>query len=882
MVGDSVTMATGKAFGDTVDLADGVWNDKNGDIHSGTYTVLGADYLMKKNGDVVNNDQNKTPVSGTLYYDLGCSKVYTGDYSMIRTDSKYSTDNEVRIDGVTYHKDGYGNLYYDWLGTPTELPNNRGYSWTFLLKDNLDLVIYTKEIAYSINFVVNGKLVKASDLNAVSTVAPMNSGLDAARDLAQDDTVDLDSNTWYSGKTGTAVTKVNNQYVLSAENIEAHADDKGFITLYKTANAMGTYTVVKVDSKSESMYRCLYQGDSVDLDSNTWYSGKTGTAVTTVENQYVLSAENIEAHADDKGFIVLYRVAPSSYTVLKVDDAKDYRGTDITQYTTVAFDGPVSNRGITWYTDPDYNNEYSVHNANNLLSPERYVVDIILPTDPSVNDNTFNGWKLFGSGSYAEAQSVALTGGSKHLEAGTQQDPVRNYFYIFDANWQTPGSNNYDYKIVYASQYTYKFSDGSISNVDYYKTGDYTLKNITETGFNGWKVWNTGKAITGGTPYTPKNADAVTVNGIKYILMVADWGDDLTYANNVVYASEYGFVPHMDSVRKYQCNVTRNITLYGHTGTYILYLHDFNDEYDPLKYELIADEFNQISIPNEYHQYSNYLFVGWSAYSTDGKREYTYAPEESIYVDNLKERIDMYPYFLSDSSGVKYYDGQQVTVELTLDDVLAKKQALTKGDAQATDIKVRYSHTEIDDVDDSKQEDSDVYAKHVGVYTIYYAAEMKTPKGKTGSNTYGNTVLKYPFHGVATLKVLQVDAFVIAPSASLKEGDGSIIAVSDPSQITMADTSGGNIALTSEDVVLIGLAMSDVKGTKLYTGQSDKTEGMTKTTYNVPGQWIVKGDIVFTDEEQSYYATDYNLKFIDGSLVIYPRDSSKYEGDENV
>ena len=59
---------------------------------------------------------------------------------------------------------------------------------------------------------------------------------------------------------------------------------------------------------------------------------------------------------------------------------------------------------------------------------------------------------------------------------------------------------------------------------------------IEDQEFKGWKVWNTGSVLadenetTDGIQYTVKSSDAKD----GYILLVADWGEDMTYANNVI------------------------------------------------------------------------------------------------------------------------------------------------------------------------------------------------------------------------------------------------------------------------------------------------------------------------------------------------------------
>ena len=819
-------------------------------------------FLIKRNGDLVNYG-DKSAASGILYYH-GTKVAYNGDYSIVSTVSKYSTDTEVRINDIVYHKDSFGNLYYDWLGSPTELPGNRGYSWTFLLKDDLDMTIYMKEVSYNINFVINGKKVNATDLYAISTVNTMNSGISDARNKSVDDKVDLDSGNWYKYVSGviSPVTKdPENRYTVASEDALQR-----FILLYKTANTPGTYTVIKVDANATTMYRGMTAGEKIQLDDKDWYSYKDGEKVDKDEEtkKYTISGDDVV-----NGFIVLYRAVPTGYTVLKVDDAKDYKGDSIKQYTVVAFDGPQSNRGITWYTDPDYKNEYTGFGDEHVISPDMFEVDLMTPVAMTASTHTFGKWSLFGSNTilYNPVQSVVLTGGSQHLGNDT-----KNFFYIIEATWETHGTGTY--KIVYASQYK-GIPDSNLE----YKSNAFTLKSITGDGFKGWKVWNQGDLLTGGTSYTPSDSDAVVINGSKYILLVADWGEDLTYANNIVYASEYGEAPKMESIRKYQFNATRNITLYAHTGTYVVYLHSFDDEREPMKFELVADENYRITIPNDHYGYNDYVFVGWSAFTEGGKRVYTYAPEESINISALEERIDLYPFYVSDGTDVKYYDGQTSTLKVGMDDVLRSKQK----EPDTSILRVSYSDTPVTEYDPSSPT-SPLDGTHAGDYYIYYAAEIKTPLGwSTPESKYGNTEEAYSFYGKSTLKIMKIDAYVVAPSVYVREGDGKIIAASSPGSIYPSDMTGTNVVITSEDVTLIGLVIFDVDSMKLYTSDSDKSTGMPRTELDDPSDTIVIRPLVaFTTEEAPYATTDYNLKYIDGELTIYPEDASKYEAEGHI
>ena len=51
------------------------------------------------------------------------------------------------------------------------------------------------------------------------------------------------------------------------------------------------------------------------------------------------------------------------------------------------------------------------------------------------------------------------------------------------------------------------------------------------------------------------------------------------------------------------------------------------------------------------------------------------------------------------------------------------------------------------------------------------------------------------------------------------------------------------------------------------------------TVLSDPGSINTYAWVEFSDREKEYASIDYNLRYIDGTIVIYPFDSSK---DENV
>lgn len=671
------------------------------------YDGLTLKYYMKKNGALVNNDANKTPATGTLYHDSGCTKLYKGDYTITMVSTKYNALKEMRENGSTYYVDAFGNKYEDWLGTPTKLPGTRGYSWTYILKDDLDLTVYTKKVSYTINFIINGVKVSTTDVNnRVSTVPSLEYDQTGKTEywgqdipeytiVAFDGPAGINNITWYTDpsykeeyemhnsavqlepdKFPVGVTlpdapavqgKTFNKWVLwggsSGYTVKKFDAFNGFIVLVNGGNTgLRNYTVITVDSTGTSATVADNYSEGASAPSGTWKVWGKGDA----RNDYKISSEDAY-----NGFIVLV----------------DSSNTTLTATTVISIDASA---------------EHATIQSGSTIA---------------------GSWKVWGMRDYNEGADVERLYGPK--------SSGENYYYVFVADWQGVAHNEETYKVVFATSYGSVRINGDEKNLLYMdddgriNLNNVTISDVTGLDFKGWKLWNTVKK-TG--EYTIDSGDAKD----RYILFVADWGEDISKANNVVYASEYGEVKNMESIRKYQFLSDQNISLYAHAGTYILYIHDFYGVGEKtVKYELSPNESDCIVIPDSDTKFGNYVFVGWSAFEdSKGKRIYSYAPGEGIRASAMKDQTDLYPYYLSNGTATKLYDGKDITLELTLDDVLSEYQhKITR-----QNIQIRYADTEISSLTGGR-EHSGISGTHVGDYTVYYYAEIKTPKGE-GSISY--------------------------------------------------------------------------------------------------------------------------------------------------
>ncbi len=707
-------------------------------------------YYMKKNGTLMDSLGNEM-ADAKLYLDQGGTQPYQSDYSIYMVTHKYNTLASFKENGVTYYKDTYGNTYEDWLGTPTSALGGAGYIWTFFLKDDLDITIYTKEVSYSINFIINGKKVTPNDINKVSTI---------------------------------------------------------------TSTSIGS---------------------------------------------------------------------------------KEYWGTDIPQYTIVAFDGPDRERDIVWYTDPGYTTEYNERTM--IIDPANFDVVVELPGKPygsAVSDKNFSDyWYVWGGGTFEPETEQNITSGWY-----VPDSTAKTRYIVLEAKWAENTWTSGDYKVVFATKYgdvpnmivVTPDSDGSIT---------FTLpEDLTYGGkeFRGWKLWNSGEAQKSSGSATMTITDVASKAHNGYVVLVADWtqnlsenrqSEDLTYTNIVIYTSEFGTVENMELVRKYQFYATQNISLYGHTGTYVVNLYDYSGEKAIIK-TLQSDDNGQVTIPTEHFEYKDYLFVGWALLDSEGKRVYTYVPGETINTTKfVKGHLNLYPYYLSDGTMVKYYDGQTQKLELGLNDDLSKQANPMVGDASILNVKYSSEPLSEDDWNNpSLPSTSDIDTSAVGSYKIYYSAKLLTPKGsgttEAERTACGNTSDGYVFTGKATLDILKIDAYLIAPSVYVKEGQGKIVIVSNPSDASVESTEPAYIIIDREDITVLGLLVDDIvkdgdvpRLDLTYDG-STVIDGSTKRILENAGQPV---QVKVKVELRSGTEGNYNLHIIDGSAVVYSNKASEHENE---
>jgi len=155
--------------------------------------------------------------------------------------------------------------------------------------------------------------------------------------------------------------------------------------------------------------------------------------------------------------------------------------------------------------------------------------------------------------------------------------------------------------------------------------------------------------------------------------------------------------------------------------------------------------------------------------------------------------------------------------------------------------------------------------KHVTNKTVYYCIEIKTRYNEL-DNKYGNTMPSYTISGGSLVAIKRVDAYAIAPTVHLTDDKDSTT----------------EISVSIDDIHTVNLAEGDYTiywATMDGDGNRAKSSSTGLIELSDPGSINTYAWVEFSDEEKAYASIDYNLMYIDGTILIYPYDSSK---DENV
>ncbi len=365
----------------------------------------------------------------------------------------------------------------------------------------------------------------------------------------------------------------------------------------------------------------------------------------------------------------------------------------------------------------------------------------------------------------------------------------------------------------------------------------------------------------------------------KYKIVAFDGylGQDIKWYTDANYTNEYtikgdsryikSYAPENFLGRIYQFYAVDNISLYAHLGNYVVNTHSYDDTQEVVQYSLTADNNDNIVLPTNHYEKEGYVFVGWALEDHHGMRFYTYAPGETVNATRFGTSasdpetgvVDLYPFYLSNGATTKYYDGKEYFMKIEND---LNNQHDPFGDIDA--IAVRYSDQPIESISQSDNAEG-VSFKHVTDKTVYYCIEIKTRYNES-DNRYGNTVPSHTVTGDSQVEIKRVDAYAIAPTVHLTDNKEGTTEIS----VDITDIRTLNLA---EGDYTIHWATMDGDGNRAMSSSTDTIE------LSDPGSINTYAWVEFSEKERAYASIDYNLLYIDGTILIYPYDSSK---DENV
>jgi hypothetical protein len=296
-------------------------------------------------------------------------------------------------------------------------------------------------------------------------------------------------------------------------------------------------------------------------------------------------------------------------------------------------------------------------------------------------------------------------------------------------------------------------------------------------------------------------------------------------------------------------------------------VHSYDDTQEVVQYSLTADNNDNIVLPTNHYEKEGYVFIGWALQDHHGMRFYTYAPGETVIATNFGNSatdhdtgmVELYPFYLSNGSLIKYYDGKEYTMKID-SDLVNQHDPFSDTDA----ITVRYSDQPITDISQSENTEG-ISFLHVTDKTIYYCIKIKTRYNEL-DNKYGNTLPDYTLSGDSQVTIKRVDAYAIAPTVHLTDDKESNTHI----EVNVADIQTLNLAEGDYDVYW---ATIDGDGNRAMSSDTSSIK------LSAPGSINTYAWVEFRDKEKAYAAIDYNLMYVDGTILIYPYDSAK---DENV
>ena len=341
-----------------------------------------------------------------------------------------------------------------------------------------------------------------------------------------------------------------------------------------------------------------------------------------------------------------------------------------------------------------------------------------------------------------------------------------------------------------------------------------------------------------------------------YVVAFDKFDSKAQWYTDPAFTEEFDVVKYLENTtnpyfnaREYQFFANKNITLYAHSGMYVIYTHDYENTTEGTKrFEARPDNSDHITLPTSYPELEGHKFVGWAIEKTignDKKRVFTYAPGETIAADELSSDVlDLFAYYIKDGSKTVFYDGTATSIVVdTTGDIQYQKPL------EANQISVlKYSNEPIYSTEDGQVEPTVTGITNFGTYTTYYCGVIKTAKG-IGDDHYGNSLNETSFWGSSTLTVLKSDIYIIAPSKYVEGDDNTTVSVSSAD----VGIQGPNAESIREYIVF---------DTSAGHGSTLTGPGIIHTRVSVSNSALI---------------ANYNVHYIEGVIVIYTDDSSRHE-----
>ena len=297
--------------------------------------------------------------------------------------------------------------------------------------------------------------------------------------------------------------------------------------------------------------------------------------------------------------------------------------------------------------------------------------------------------------------------------------------------------------------------------------------------------------------------------------------------------------------KTYTYLVKENITLYTYNNMYEIFFHDYDGSNTRRVEQKVVN--NAIVIPDIKYSLKDYIFVGW-AKDNIGGRVYQYVPVESVAVAGSSGVWNLYAYYLKDGVKSGTYDGSNF-----FGSGIHKDQE-TMGSIGTAVFTVRYSDViPLDETNWQTEAGHDeLNIEDAGDYIVYYYGEITS----SGTNKYG-------FSGSYRIDIGKRVMFVIAPSVYGVEGEVITASKDDIKILSVVEEDG-------EESLIEGLPTSLEE--KIVSIFLDSPDG--DIYIHEPGTKTLKVRLVFVANEK---LSNYEIHYIDGSLVMYSKDAIRYE-----